>query len=193
MRLLVALFMLVSFACSSQKRIDWYPGLAVLANGQHIQSKFSIDLKTNLILVKEKRRAHVLPPFKVKELRLFADSDSVVRQFISLPCDVCRYKNENFLYELMLDGPIRVVRRPDKETTIFISNMDNFNYYVSYEDAFIPLRHFPKKIFGRIAEELGPDMRTFVRKHRLDPGNNYHAVRIIQFYNSYQQAEASLD
>lgn len=137
----------------------------------------SVSTNKDLVLFKRETRVDVLPAHSVRNVRFFDSVDNVNRRFVSID-DLPR---RCWLFEVVADGEISVVRRERRFNFERGSGLNSFDYFVVLEDRIVPLRNFRNKVYPIIVRQ--PGFKDLVRHRRLDVNAFDDSIEIVMLYN----------
>lgn len=146
---------------------EWNRGYVVLTNNRVIKGEFAVRTDCDVVILRNGDALMVYPAHKVKWLSIFDTQINEKRDFISLE-ETFGAAVTHELYEVLLDGELSVLRKERSSWQALYMEMDDFEYYVQYQDELIPLNKFRRKHYRKLYRSASADFRKHVKEKRLN-------------------------
>ncbi|HEX5171806.1 MAG TPA: hypothetical protein VFW11_21655 [Cyclobacteriaceae bacterium] len=185
MRPLLILALLLFFAGSSlySKTLRWCEGVIVLNNSEVLAGDVVIEPSLDLVLFRSGEVRTFYPVSKINFVSLREEGVKYPRKFISLQCEE-HGKTAFRLYEVILDGDLSVIRRPNGGSLPGTDEVYGYDYFIMDKATIISLSEFRKKIYPVIENYYSEKKLTrFLSKEQLNPWSLSDAIKIINIYN----------
>lgn len=186
MRRIFFCLLLVNTLNSNAQSLKWYEGSLVLTSGRVITGMMVIEPTRDIVLVQENSSRTVYPAHKLRSLYYYDEDADFNRRFVSLR-DHNKLYNHYQLFEIVVQGEVNVLRRQKTKST-HPDDANDFEYYVSYQDNFVPLQKFGKKIYPQLKSSMTL-LDDFVLANHLREYDPSNSITIIEFYNKQLRAD----
>ncbi|WP_258105143.1 hypothetical protein [Marinoscillum sp. MHG1-6] len=197
-RLLVCLVMLLGLSTVSAQKFSmetWHRGFLVSVERDTIRGKIKYDIPNNVVLVS---RNEVVQTFTSQKTFYFEIFDEIVgnyRQFYALPYNVNFDYELPIFFEVLYEGPLSLLTREAIVTEVVNASGAYYSMpvqreVVSYAYFFLDkkgnIRRFSgnKKDLYLIMSNKQAQVKSFVKKNRLNTNDLRDLIRITAFYNS---------
>jgi hypothetical protein len=182
-RTLFALIACLIMFIGNAQPLTWVQGVVVLHDQSVISGRLCFQ-PGDVILVKENNRSRVYPAHQLLQVRYYDKKENINRIFYSMP-ELALNKFSMRLYELVINGPLRVWRIPLTDSyKLTYRNPNDYLYFIEWQGTRIPLRKFRTHIYpDLIWNDEVPD--------KLNPNRMADALKIVLRYNQ-QRYSASL-
>ena len=159
----------------------WYTGAIVLQTQEVLTGILAIEPEHGIVLHRSGNQVNIYPAHRVQSLQYFDTKANINRKYISLSHGTWKRYH---LYEVVVKGPVHVLRRPKQNISPIYSDADSFQYYIYTGSALVQLRAFRKQVYPALQRDGGVQFSMFVLEQNLNPNDAAHAIRIVQYYNS---------
>ncbi len=163
--------------CALAQQERWHSGAIVDSNQEVIVGKFLFQQAYDLLVVKHADQTAILPVWRIQSFRFYDSAAHMNRKFVSL--GGFDGVIESRLYEVVVEGTIRVVRREKLFGTRIASGRDSYDYWFVQEHKRIPLIRFRTALYPQIRGELS----KWEEELSLNPNRHDDAIRYVQLYN----------
>lgn len=176
---------LILFTGNAQP-LTWVQGSVVLKDHSVISGYLCFQ-PGDVVLIKENNYSLVYPAHKLLQVRYHDNKENINHTFYSLS-EHALEKSHKRLFELVINGSIRVWRLPTVLTSWYGQHDPNYYlYFVEWQGERIPLRKFRTHIYPHLIwnEEVAK---------KLNPNKSSDALKIILQYNlqGYSNALAGI-
>jgi hypothetical protein len=162
--------------------IQWSEGSLVLNNKEVLCGKISVEEKYDMVLFKAGDRVDVYPAHSIQAVFYYDENAHINRKYIVLE-DTKRPMRRVSLYEIVLSGPVVIVRHVKNVSFKPYSDAKDFQYYVRYEKELVSLEKFRSRVYDKLVNDAGLSLSVFVTENKLDPNVSAHAIQIVEAYN----------
>jgi len=167
----------------------WQQGVVVLTNDEVLTGKVA-HVQPDLLLVEQEGNVTVYAPHKVVSFRYHDSLKNINRHFLSLKPEA--NSPLRYLFEVVVFGKMKVVRRNGSFTDNALKDDRDFQYYTWFEGTLSPLRKFKSKVFDHLSPDEHGLLSHFASEQRLNPAQMADAIQIILHYNKASQARTSI-
>ncbi len=167
----------------------WYDGVLVLQTQQVLTGALAIEPDHDIVLHKSGDHVDIYPAHRVQSLQFFEAKTNINRKYISLQYGTWR---RHHLYEVVVKGTVRVVRRLKQRTSSTLSDADSFIYYIYTGTELVHLHSFRRQIYPTLQQGGGAQFSMFVLDQNLNPNEAAHAIRMVRYYNTLVVNDESL-
>jgi hypothetical protein len=189
---IIFLFLLTGFAANSRSSLQWHEAVVVLNDHEVLVGEVVIQPSFDIVLFKAGSERTYYPVSKISYINMREDGINVPRKFVT------HTERENgrsvvSLYEVVLQGEISVLRKPNGKTLPGFDDAFSFEYFTKHEASVLKLASFKRKVYPRIERfyaEKG--LSQYLRKEHLDPSSPADAIKLIGMYNERLPIEGSL-
>jgi hypothetical protein len=163
----------------------------VLSNSEVHTGRISLECDHDLVLFERNDSRTVFPAHKIKSVYFYDSETNINRRYISLKV-AHGAGSQYYFYEIVLAGEIDVLRR--KKSSAISKHVDplDYNYFIYYNEKFVPLRKFKRKIFPRLQSTADKRLAEFISARRLNLHLPKNAIQIIEYYNSVANNSESI-
>ncbi|MBL0744518.1 hypothetical protein [Chryseolinea lacunae] len=169
----------------------WHDGAVVLATGEVLTGKLSVEVSHDLILLQHGDGCRVLPAHKVKSFYYYDTEANINRKFVTWQEGSETVKLSRF-FEVVLNGDIGVLRRQKESVAHANSDALDFDYFIVFHDNLISLHKFNQKVYPTLVETSGDKIVFFITSNKLSTTRSADAIRILEFYNQGIRVEQSM-
>lgn len=159
----------------------WYTGAIVLQTQEVLTGIIAVEPQHGIVLHRLGDQVTIYPAHRVQSIRFFDAPANINRQYISLSHGAWKRYH---LYEVVVKGPVHVLRRQKKTISSENPDADSFLYYIYTGSELVQLRSFRKQVYPALQREGGVQFSMFVLQQNLNPNDAAHAIRMVQYYNS---------
>ena len=157
-----------------------------MADGEVRQGELAFQV-SEIILFRAVGEVAVFPANKVQSFRYYDQEENINRKFVSRTSSINRFAS---FYEVVVWGDVSVMRKLSHQ---IISNRknsdkDDFDYFISFQNNLVPLKHFRNKIYPNLISSSN-HMRVLINENHLNPNDKADAIQIIQLYNKATSVE----
>jgi hypothetical protein len=185
----IAVFVVSYTNVFSAESLSWYEGSLVLATSEVKQGKISIQPAYDLILFKSDDEFMVYPAHRVSSIFYYDQKANINRKFISLEQHHAFASKSYRLFEIVLMGDVRVLRRIVSAMADFKDDARAYQYYLQHEEILLELHKFRSKLYPKLVSKSSI-LSNFIETNRLNPSDAADIIRIVEFYN---KARNSMD
>lgn len=183
--------LLLNFQNLKAQSLKWFEGSLVLSSCEVLVGEIAFQPQHDLILFQIGSSRMVYPAFRLKSLYLFDNEANINRRYVSLR-ERSNARTSFHLYEVVTTGQVEVLRRM-KVNSLSTSNSElNYNYFIKYNDAMVPLKKFGRKIFPKLISSSDGKLDDYVSTHNLHKYNMANAIQIIEHYNRLVKSPETL-
>jgi hypothetical protein len=168
---------------------EWYTGAIVLQTQEVLTGAIGIEPEHGIVLHKQGDQVYIYPAHRVQSLHFFDSKANINRKYISLQHGTWRRCH---LYEVVVKGSVTIVRREKRNISPVYSDADSFIYYIYTEGELVQLRSFRKQIYPALLQAGGVQFSMFVLEQHLNPNDDAHAIRMVQYYNALVLSDETL-
>jgi len=159
----------------------WHTGAIVLQTQEVLTGIIAVEPEHGIVLHRSGEQVNIYPAHRVQSLQFFDIKTNINRKYISLAQGVWQRYH---LYEVVVRGPVHVLRREKQNVASVYSEADSFVYYIYTGSELVQLRAFRKQVYPTLVQEGGVQFSMFVLEQNLNPNDAAHAIRMIQYYNA---------
>jgi hypothetical protein len=159
----------------------WYTGAIVLQTQEVLTGILAVEPEHGIVLHRRGDQVNIYPAHRVQSLQFFDTKTNINRKYISLAQGVWK---RHHLYEVVVKGPVHVLRREKQNTSSVYSDADSFVYYIYTGSELVQLRAFRKQVYPALQQSGGVQFSMFVLEENLNPNDAAHAIRMVQYYNT---------
>ncbi len=172
-------------------------GMVILKNGEKISGELHFYYRSELIqIVESSKKSKAFTAHQVDRFRFYDDKFETDRIFISLELQQQSYKGSGF-YEVISWGAIEVLGKlkyedkshldvykiqDSKTERAFLPRLIAHDYFVFYEDGFLPLKQYHKKVLSNMCEE-NETLAEYIKTEHIYENDVYGQLQIIAYYN----------
>jgi hypothetical protein len=172
--------------------LQWHEAVVVLNDHEVLVGQVVIQPSFDIVLFKSGSERTYYPVSKISYINMREEGVNVPRKFVT------HTERENghsvvSLYEVVLQGEISVLRKPNGKTLPDFDDAFSFNYFTKDDASILKLASFKRKVYPRIERfysEKG--LSQYLRKENLDPSSPADAIKLIEMYNERLPIESSL-
>lgn len=159
----------------------WYTGAIVLQTQEVLTGILAVEPEHGIVLHRNGDHVNIYPAHRIQSLQFFDAKTNINRKYISLPQGVWKRYH---LYEVVVKGPVHVLRREKSNISSVYSESDSFIYYIYTGSEPVRLRAFRKQVYPTLQQGGGVQFSMFVLEENLNPNDAAHAIRMVQYYNA---------
>jgi len=146
----------------------------------------------DIVLFKSGSERTYFPVSKISYINMREEGINVPRKFVT-QVDRENGRSTVHLYEIVLQGELSVLRKPNGKSLPNFEDAHSFDYFVKENTSVVKLADFKKKIYPKIERYYSEKQLTqYLRKERLDPSSPADAIILIDMYNERLPIESSL-
>ncbi|MFY0598717.1 MAG: hypothetical protein JXR03_03525 [Cyclobacteriaceae bacterium] len=193
---LCLLLLIVSTYVQAQKfsSEEWHKGFIVTTNKDTIRGSVKYSIETNTILVLRNGVIQTFSSQKIFYVEIFDKLVENYRQFYTIPYNIKSDYKSPVLFELLYEGPLSLLAR-EQIVTETVNSVDI--YGPSYSQTVLKHSYFFLDTKGKIQYYSGrkadlliimskkeSQVKSFIKKNKLDTNDLRDIIRITAFYNS---------
>jgi hypothetical protein len=167
---------------ASAESPSWYEGSLVLATNEVKQGKISIQPAYDLVLFKSKDEFMVYPAHRISSIFYYDQKANINRKFISLEQHHAFAPKRYQLFEIVLMGDVRVLRRIVSAAADPKDEAKAYQYYLQHKEILLELHMFRNKLYPKLVSSSSI-LSNFIETNRLNPSDAADIIRIVEFYN----------
>jgi hypothetical protein len=179
-KVIFALLLVISSQLCA-KPITWFDGVIVLNDNSVIAGKLAVEFYYNVILFKSDSATTVFPAGKIRSLMYYDKFSCINRKFISLDFD--NKLNYPKLYEVVLDGNAKLIRRLNYNYRNQIDEARDYSYFIYFAGEINSVRKFRHAIWPKLVNHSTYDLKVYVNNQSLDLYQLPDIVQVLQYYN----------
>ncbi len=170
-----------------------YEGTIVLETNEIVTGLFYFEEKMNLLYKRKQTGLEIFPIYKVKALYFYDARENINRRYIKLANDKSRSNFPNQLYEVVLAGELKVLRKrktydfPDKgessELTKAEENAYNYHYFIQFNEDLVEMCDFSKKVLPHMRNQHPRELGLLLKEYDWNIHQASGAIRLIDEYN----------
>jgi hypothetical protein len=199
-KLLLSVFVLLStigFAHAQFSKEEWHDGFLVTQEGDTVRGKIKYEMETNSLQMAAGSSLKAYSSYNVFYFEIFDEIYKNYRQFYTLPYKYRSNYETPILFEVMYEGELSLLAREKvvRETTSVSNSPFYPNYNVSqnvlqYDYFFVTksgkITYFQgsKGELLDIMNKKRDQVKTFIKKNRLQCDELKDLIRITSFYSS---------
>ena len=189
-------FLILLFAVAGTyangKSVPWHDGVLVLKDHQVLVGEVVIEPAFDVILFRSEDHSSFCAIDKVDYVVYHDAVAGLNRKFLALQTEN-RARDAFQLYEVVIQGPLSVVRKPRGSYIPDLDDVNSFEYFVlNGEHSLVRVSRFNKDVYPTIeAYFTKAQLKSFLHQRKLDPQRLPDALRLIQHYNDWRMASAS--
>jgi hypothetical protein len=178
----IAIFMITYASDACAEIPSWYQGSLVLTTNEVKQGKISIQPAYDLVLFKSGEELMVYQAHKINALFYYDEKANINRKFISLEQHHTIALKSYRLFEIVLMGDVRVLRRIISATVDPKDDAGAYQYYLQHGEILLELHKFRNKLYPKLVSSSSI-LLNFIEMNKLNPSNAADIIRIVEFYN----------
>ena len=182
MKNLVAIIFCVIALSTQAKETKWFQGVVVLADGLVLNGELALQEVFEMVLFRDSNGLRVLPAHRVAEVRYYDYDSDINRHFVSIEKSGPRL--ESNLYEVVLEGQVRVLRKVKRLHSKEKSDRFDYHYYVAGPRQMVNLKQFRSKVYPDLVKDH-PAIIAYQRRHKLNPNLPGDAILLIGYCNDF--------
>ncbi|HEY9046896.1 MAG TPA: hypothetical protein VIN08_13425 [Ohtaekwangia sp.] len=184
-------FTIGKLAVQAQHDVTWYEGSLVLHTQQVRVGAIAIEAGHDLILFRAHDTVSVYPAHKIRYMQFYNPQSNMNQKYISVQEKDIAWRRYR-LYELVVYGEVSVLRKEKANVFSRASDVDDYLYYILYNEKLTDLRDFHTKVYPDLMQNGGVLLSMFVLEKDLHPDKSAEAIRIIQYYNQLMRNDETL-
>ena len=153
----------------------------MLQTQQVLTGILAVESEYDIVLHKQGDRVDIYPAHRVKFIQFFDSKANINRKYISVQQGTWK---QHHLYEVVVRGPIQVVRKQKLDTSSAMPDADNFVYYIYSGIELIHIQAFRKQVYPALKRDGGIQFSMFVLEQNLNPNEAAHAILMVRYYNA---------
>jgi hypothetical protein len=168
---------------------QWFTGYVILKSQAKLHGKLLVRVDYNVVMFRQGDELVVYPAHKVESVTVYDQSLKHDRNFISIEEEVC-VATLHQLYEVVLKGEVTVLR---KERVLWYTvhlDIPEEDYFVWNSHEMISLYRFKRKVFPGIVKASHGSMKSYMRRHKLNPNRVDDMIEILAHYNQQKLDES---
>jgi hypothetical protein len=178
------LFLVLIIALSSNANpTSWFDGVLVLKGNEIVKGQMSLKSDMEVVLVKSNEKVTVYPAHRILFFYYYDDVEGKNRNFISM--EKRKGAARRFLlFETIVEGELSVLRKEKSNTPhVMVDQAIEYIYFIHWDNELMALRKFRTKVYPRIINAMGSQIKTYIENNKLDPHLSSDAIQIIDYYN----------
>jgi hypothetical protein len=161
---------------------EWYEGSVVLKSSEVLQGSLSVHPVYDMILFKSgDKPVAVYTADKIRSVYYYDPNSNINRKFVSVHQRVNAFA-ANHLYEIVLFGEIKVLRRIASGFADPQDDKNGYEYYVTKGEELIPFHKFRAEVYPQLINNSQALIR-YMHVRKLSPNQQADIIRIVDFYN----------
>lgn len=191
MKIVVSIVLIVLPFALNAETPEWYEGSVVLKSNTVLQGTLSIHPVYDMILFKSGNKpVEVYTADKIKSLHYYDKNSNINRKFVSIHQRVNAFAT-NHLYEIVLYGEIKVLRRIASGFADPRDDKNGYQYYVTLGEDLIPFLKFRSEVYPHLINDSHA-LTQYIHVQRLSPNHQADIIRIVEFYNKEVRSRSML-
>jgi hypothetical protein len=176
----------------------WYEG-TVLIEGQTIFSgKIAYDSQRDFVQLQQANRVHVFTAYQAIAFQFYDPEMNLIRRFESKKvAGQQQYAYQQF-FEIVLDGDIKVLRRPSNFTMtpkneatrnrydMLREQLQGYDYFTYIKGDLLKIKKFRKELLPLLVREHQNEMESFLKENRIDTNLISHNIMVINYFNQLE-------
>ena len=181
--------------------VNWHKGRLVLATGELLINELAYNWSAEMVQIRRPDgRIRTLSAGQVRSFSWFDADQNKVREFVSLSFSSRKKRKHPSFFEIVMDGPLVVVRRLQQHKGLFKSaighpahyfddtsiNQDatNFTYFVYDEGQFRNVDRFQVDIYLPYLKAYEKPLRHYAQTHNINERTTLGRLVLISQYNT---------
>jgi hypothetical protein len=170
---------------------EWYKGTVTLTNQKVIPGEIAYWAGRDAIFLKSGDATVVFPAFRIRSFSFYDDEAEGERRFVTLLDSIGAATMYQF-YEVVLEGPISVLRQQHAFWYSLHLETIDFDYFVMMDERLIPMSKFRRHVYPSL-KRSSASIRDFARQNRINLFSINDTVELIEYYNNERSGVASLN
>lgn len=170
---------------------EWHEGSVVLTTREVLKGKINLHELYDVVTLNNGDDMKVFPANRIHSVYFYDAKANINRKFTSIQHSSHGAFSSYQIFEVVLSGEIRVLRRLKSNLSDPSDDASGYHYYYQIRHEIVALHKFKSKAFPimvRTCESLLP----YVEQNKLNPTFSADVIRIIDFYNKTQALDNSL-
>jgi hypothetical protein len=159
----------------------WYEGSLVLKTNQVLKGQLSVQSTHDLILFKSDNKLMVYTADKINSFFFYDGASNINRKYISLEEKINAFTS-NHLYEIVLNGEVKVVRKLIFPFSDPSDDGNSYNYFVLSDNELMTLNKFRTKVYPALLTR-SETLSRFMEDNKLNPNHRADIIKIVDYYN----------
>ena len=175
------------------KHISWSEGVLVLRDHQVLVGEVVIEPALNVVLFRAEGSSTFYATEKVDYVVFHDPIAGLNRMFLARQSSGPSHPSTE-LYEVVLRGPLSVLRKPKGSRVPALTDVNSFDYYIVSGESveLVKLSQFNRKVLPIIESHFSKtQLKEIVRAQKLNLGRMSDTIRLIQYYNDWSTSTAS--
>lgn len=170
-----------------------YEGTIVLETNEIVTGLFYFEEKMNLLYKRKQTGLEIFPIYKVKALYFYDARENINRRYIKLANDKSRSNLPNQLYEVVLGGELKVLRKrkaydfPVKVESPGLNkaeeNAYNYHYFIQFNEDLLEICDFSKKVLPHMRSQHPRELDLLLKEQDWNVHQASGAIQLIEEYN----------
>lgn len=195
--LIAFIFLLPVYAQFTSNPTKWHSGALVLRSGLEMNGEVAYEPVAEIVQFRNAGIVKAFTSHQVQSFRFIEEKFGMLREFAAYDVQIGSRPVSKTFFEVVLKGPLMVVRRInnpwelepsalERQNQVVVADFDyqnNFIYYVYHEGQFVNMKRFKKAVLP-LMHEYKQELSQYVRKKDMTPRSNIaHQIRLINEYN----------
>ncbi|RIV22551.1 hypothetical protein DYU11_16180 [Fibrisoma montanum] len=199
---LVVLFLGTQLAASlaGDPPAKWHEGRLTMATNELVSGELAYNWSAEMVQIRQANgRIRTLSAGQVRSFSWFDADQSKLREFVSLPFSSGKGRAHPVFFEIVMDGPLVVIRRLQANKGLFRSaighpvryfddkslnqDVSNFVYYAYDEGRFLSVNRFYIDIYQPYLKAYEKPLQQFVQAHNINERTTIGRLVLISQYN----------
>ncbi len=197
MRIFCTILLVLFFGClATAGETGWYSGEIVFNSEATLSGEIRYDWRADVVQYRSDGRIHTFSPHLLRSFAFFDVQLNAIRHFKALPLREATNGSARQFYEVVLTGPLQLVRRPNQivgfglpptlipaEDASFSFQLAGYDYYVHTAGRFVSINRFRREIWPVMEGEFGPELKQFMKRYGVSRRTMPGKLRLINQYN----------
>ncbi len=179
--------------------LSWYEGTVIFKNDRQMVGEIHIDMDLGLLLIKDPGGIKSFPAFKVKYMEYFDEVLGRSRSFITVPNRALRFHRSANIFELVITGELKVLRKEIETYDGFKRNKsvrmpefgksgeEQFTYFLYDGNTLTKFNWLTKKRIATLVQKYSSEVADYVKQYKMNLKDTISRIKVIAYYNAIHQ------